>query len=249
MKEDKEEKVSLRQTRFKDADWFLIGPQDIIVGGVGGIGSWASMLLARIGHTLTLFDDDTIDASNMGGQLYRTNQIGQNKASAMKQTIVDFCEMYPNVLGRYTEDSPTSNIVFSCFDNMAARKLMFEAWASNEDRELFVDGRMLLETGMVYVVQKGEEDRYRAELFEDADIEEVACSLKATSHCGAFIASLMVSGLNNYLANKHMGIEARIVQFRTDFELPLLNVTEVTSQVEEVATVEEESKIEENVIA
>lgn len=221
--------MSVKRSRFSDANWFRIGPQEIIVGGTGGIGSWASLFLARIGHTLYLFDDDNIEEVNMAGQLYKASQIGKNKAIATKDNIYEFSgNTNVEVMGRYVPESPTSPIVFSCFDNMKARKLMFEKWASQEDRELFVDGRMLAETGMVFLVQKGQEEAYRRELFEDSEVEDAPCSFKATSHCGAFIGSLMVSGLNNYLNNKFMEFEASIVQFRTDFELPLFTLMEVS---------------------
>lgn len=220
-------KIDNKKARFSDADWYTIGPQEIIVGGTGGIGSWVALFLARIGHDLYLYDDDSIDETNMAGQLYKLSQIGKNKAEATKDNIFDFTgNTNVEILGRYTPNSLSAPIVVSCFDNMAARKLMFEKWAAQEEREVFIDGRMLAETGMVYCVVKGQEDEYRKDLFEDSEVEEAPCSFKATSHCGAFIASLMVSNLNNYLANKKVGIEIRITQFRTDFELPLMSVAE-----------------------
>ena len=38
----------------------------------------------------------------------------------------------------------------------------------------------------------------------------------------------------NYLTNKQAGIEIRIVQFRTDFEMPLMTLEEVKVQVPEM---------------
>lgn len=134
--------VNTRQSRFSDAAWYQAGPQSIIIGGAGGIGSWVSLFLGRIGHELYIYDDDIIDETNMAGQLYSTMQIGLNKAEATAYNVFAFCGTKPSVLGRYTEEDGFANpIMFSCFDNMAARKLMFEKWAAQEDREVFVDGR------------------------------------------------------------------------------------------------------------
>lgn len=225
-----EKKIDNKKARFSDADW--LDPQEIIIGGVGGIGSWVALFLARIGHELYLFDDDEIDETNMAGQLYQISQIGLNKAQATKINILAFTGNYNvEVLGRYTKDSLVAPIVFSCFDNMAARKLMFEKWAEQENREVFIDGRMLAETGMIYCVLKGQEDDYRAELFDDSEVSEAPCSFKATSHCGAFIGSVMVSNLNNYLTNKKLGAEIRVTQFRTDFELPMIMLTEFVKPI------------------
>jgi len=225
--------IDNKKARFSDADWYKAGPEDIIIGGVGGIGSWVALLLSRIGHDLHIYDDDEIDETNMAGQLYPISSIGQRKENAVSLLVRQFSANHPTVNGRYTEGGLSSAIMFSCFDNMTARKLMFENWAKQEDRELFVDGRMLAETGMIFLVQKGEEDRYRAELFDDAEIEDAPCSFKATSHCGAFIASLMVAGLNNYMANRYIDADIRVVDFRIDFELPLLNVQAIAEDITE----------------
>lgn len=240
----KEAPIDNRKIRFSDAPWAKAS-QHIVVGGVGGIGSWAALYLARVGHSLYMYDMDTIDETNMGGQLYQISQIGTNKAVATKENIHAFCGDDANVTvyEKYEEkDGMVTPVVFSCFDNMAARKLMFEKWAAYDKREVFVDGRMLAEVGMVYVVQKGQEDAYRETLFADDEVEEAPCSFKSTSHCGALIGSLMISGLNNYLANKTQGNDDRWIPFKTDFALPMMYVAgeEVTEIVAEVTEDKEE---------
>lgn len=218
--------IDNRKIRFSDALWASPN-QHIVVGGAGGIGSWAAMFLARIGHHLYIYDMDTIEETNLGGQLYGQKQIGLNKAAATKENIHYFCgdDAHVTLYERYAEkDGIVTPIMFSCFDNMHARKIMFEKWAAYDKREAFVDGRMLAEVGNVFLVQKGQEDAYREKLFDDSEVEEAPCSFKATSHCGALTGSQMVSVLNNYLTNKVSGFDDRIVNFQTDFELPTLTV-------------------------
>lgn len=229
----KEEKINHdpSKTRFSGAEWFKAGPQEIIIGGVGGIGSWLAFWLSRIGHDLYLFDGDTIDDVNLAGQFYKKHQLGELKVVGVKDNINQFCTNNININTWYDKDSIVTPIMFSAFDNMEARKLMFQKWKDQEDREVFIDGRLLMEIGMVYCVQKGEEDLYESELFDDSEVEDAACNYKATTHCGAFIASLMTSVFNNWLANKQTGIEMSFVQFRTDFELPMLTLTEVKVQL------------------
>lgn len=229
MSEKKE--LNIKHSRFQDATWYG-NPQEIIVGGTGGIGSWVSLFLSRIGHTLYLFDDDIIEEQNMAGQLYSTKQIGVNKAEATKQNIKLFSDNdFIEVCGRYTEESPTSPIVFSCFDNMKARKLMFDKWKEQEDRIAFIDGRMLAEVGMVFCITKGQESAYETELFDDSEVQEAPCSFKATSHCGALIGSLMVSGFNNILSNIVLNGDFRVVPFKFEFELPLFNFVETVPKI------------------
>lgn len=215
-------------TRFKDADWYGI-THDIIVGGAGGIGSWLAMFLSRIGHNIYIYDDDNIDQTNMGGQMYKQSQIGLNKAIAVKEN----CESFNGsdlvtCYGRYDENRGlASPIMITCFDNMVGRKLMFEKWAKQGNRELFLDGRMLAETGMIFAVVPGQEDAYREELFDDAEVEDAPCSFKATSHCGALVGVLLTNALNSYLGNKALGVEARILPFRHDFELPFFSFNDI----------------------
>lgn len=233
MSEEKN-KINTKHSRFGDADWYG-DPRDIIVGGTGGIGSWVAMFLGRIGHTLYLFDNDTIDETNMAGQLYRVKQIGKNKAEATKENIFDFSEN-KNVecFSLFDNESPTTPIMFSCFDNMKARKLMFEKWKSQEDREIFIDGRMLAEDGMVFLVTKGREELYESQLFDDSEVEDAPCSFKATSHCGAIIGSLMTSGLNNYMSNVKLGDDIRNLPFKTTFELSLFNFEKPRITIESI---------------
>lgn len=242
-----EQDVESTKMRFSGAHWFKAGPQDIIIGGVGGIGSWLAFFLGRIGHNLYLFDGDLIEDVNLAGQFYNKDQIGKLKVTAVQENIKSFCSLDVSIDTWYTSDSMTNPIVFSAFDNMKARKLMFEKWAEQEDREIFIDGRLLMEGGQVFCVLKGQEEAYRAELFDDDEVQDLPCNYKATSHCGAFIGSLMTSIFNNYLANKVQGFEISTVQFKTEFILPLVfvegsDVPVITPEMEIV----EEVKVLEN---
>jgi molybdopterin/thiamine biosynthesis adenylyltransferase len=211
------------KTRFSDASWAK-SPKNVIIGGAGGIGSWLALYLARIGHSIHIFDPDEVNEVNLAGQLYGTSSILTPKVMAIAEIVQDLSgETIHPYQEKYESDSVVCPFMFSAFDNMEARKTMFENWASNEERELFVDGRMIAEVGMVYFVTKGNEDEYRKTLFSDSEVKEAPCSYKATSHCGAIIAGIMTSGLNNYIENSIYKLDIRKLPFKVDFQLPLLN--------------------------
>jgi molybdopterin/thiamine biosynthesis adenylyltransferase len=211
-----------KHTRFSELMWYDPN-HDIIVGGVGGIGSWLAMLLGRAGYRLHLFDDDTIDETNMAGQLYAIEDIGKNKAVAIAQSIYKYSQNNNvDIYSRYSQESESCPITFSCFDNMAARKLLFENWAAQEDRSIFIDGRMLAESFQIYAVIKGREEEYRATLFDDGEVVDQPCSAKATSHTGAMIASMMTGILTNHMSNVKLDMNIREVPFMITFEIPLL---------------------------
>lgn len=188
--------------RFKDLEWYG-NPEDIIVGGAGGIGSWLILFLSRIGHNLYVFDFDTIDGTNFGGQLYPTSHLGKGKVESIKQTVRNFCgEDLVESMGKYDEGSMVSEIMFSSFDNMEARKTMFDKWKTLPEKRVFIDGRMQAEYFEVYAVTPDRVEEYEATLFHDDEVEDLPCSAKSTTHCGAMCASTMVSMFNNFITNE-----------------------------------------------
>ena len=211
--------------RFKGIPWY--DPNySMILGGVGGIGSMLAFMLSRAGYTLILFDDDTVEPHNQGNQLFRQNQIGTAKVHAVHNMIKEYSLNYSTVAlqQRYTVDSEYDNIMFSCFDNMSARKIFFENWCKNPDRQIYIDGRLAMENFQVYAVVPGQEDRYRATLFDDSEVEEAACTVKATSHCGAMIAAVMMGIFTNYIFNLKLGDSLREVPFKTVFDIPTITL-------------------------
>lgn len=220
-----EENISV-QSRFSDAPWAKNAEdKHIIIGGVGGIGSWTTLFLSSIGYTLHLFDFDIIEKHNLGGQFYNLNQLGLKKTEAIIESVKSFRES-ENIFTyeKYDKDSMISPIMVSCFDNMEARKSMFENWKAQEDRVAFIDGRMQAEIGMYYCVLPGQEEMYEKELFEDSDVEELNCNYKATTHCGAFIGSQLTSLITNVIYNKEFEASIRATPFKTEFEMPMLNI-------------------------
>jgi hypothetical protein len=125
-------------------------------------------------------------------------------------------------MGKFDEGSFASPIMFSAFDNMVGRKAMFAAWKEQEDRKIFIDGRMLAESAQIFSVVPGQEEEYEKQLFEDSEVEDQACSMKATSHCGAMTAGYMTAVFNNYIANQELDMHLREVPFKTTFELPTI---------------------------
>lgn len=198
--------VDIRKSRFRDAPFFQKANElHVVIGGLGGIGSWLSVFLSRIVHTIYGFDDDEIEEVNLAGQLFGRTDVGQSKAGAIKSLVQEFGHSrFTPVLERIDRESEIpETFVFSAFDNMKARKDLFSIWKQNENRELFIDGRLLADQYEVYFVQKGQEEAYEATLFEDSEVEEVACTFKQTSHFAAICAARMVAGFTNYLS-QHM---------------------------------------------
>jgi sulfur-carrier protein adenylyltransferase/sulfurtransferase len=62
--------------------------QSAIVVGLGGIGNWVALDLALLGMgTLILFDNDTVEASNLNRTLFKLSHINKPKVIAVKELI------------------------------------------------------------------------------------------------------------------------------------------------------------------
>jgi len=221
--------INNRTVRFSDAPWYKPGTM-VIVGGAGSIGSWLSLGLSRQEAKIQLFDYDMIDEVNMAGQMYSTSDIGKNKADVMVDQCMAFSANGDVVsMGKYEEDSFSNDFVFSAFDNMAARKLMFEKWVefvTSEDMKgkpaIFIDGRLTAEEMQIYAVTRKDIDNYRKYLWDDKDVPDVACSFKSTTHSSMTIAGFMTAIFNNYITNVHYKAQVREVPFRTSLEFPTM---------------------------
>ncbi|MCE7576180.1 ThiF family adenylyltransferase [Aliivibrio fischeri] len=78
----------------------------VSVFGMGGWGTWCSLLLAQAGvGTLRLIDGDDVELSNVNRQvLYKTQDVGMQKVEAAKASIQEF----------------NPNVAVECFDEFAA---------------------------------------------------------------------------------------------------------------------------------
>lgn len=209
--------VDQSSLRFSSASWFNeVGTKDILVAGCGGIGSFVSFILSRIKpRSITIYDDDRVDNTNLAGQLFSTNDINKKKVESIKSFIVDYSNFYclftfPDKINTNTEILP---ITIGCFDNMKARQLLFGNWLCNlskiEDKNkkdwLFIDARLATEEFQVYCFT-GEDTynihKYEKEcLFTDEEAETTVCSYKQTTFCASMIGSIITNLVVNYCAN------------------------------------------------
>lgn len=232
---------NIKSSRFKDAPWFPTATEHCVVGGAGGIGSWLCLMLTRAGFNPIVYDFDEVEEHNIGGQLFDKSAIGKHKVTALKDIVKSFTDtdiMANNE--KYTRESMSHHYVFSAFDNMKARKDMFDAWKEyveewndlnkvaqaeggplNNNVPVFIDGRLLMEQLTIFCVTPDKIDEYEKHLFDDKDVPPEPCTLKQTSHSAAMIASHMVGFFTNHFANNAVGEKDRTVPFRWEYFIPI----------------------------
>lgn len=202
-------------SRFSGAAWFdAIKNQKITIVGAGGIGSWVALMLSRFNpKSIIIYDDDTVDISNLAGQFYTVSQIGIFKVDAVSTNMKNYSGFYKTVTmrERFKADSSCSDIVISCLDNMYSRKVVFDRWVkhvnecANPKNCLFIDGRLAAETLQVYAVCGDEETsirRYKDSLFSDSEAVNELCSYKQTSFMANMIGSIIANDVLNFVASK-----------------------------------------------
>lgn len=220
-------------SRFSAAKWFsFVQDLDICILGVGGIGSWLSLMLSRLNpYWITLIDDDKIEIENMAGQFFTINQLDDYKAEAARTNIRNFSNFRKvNVYtSRVTAESFIPNIVFCGFDNMQSRKLVYYKWkklvqeATDSTRKdfLFIDGRLSAETFQVFCIT-GDAPYYMEQyekdwLFSDEEADSTVCSYKQTSYCANMITSIMTNLFVNWCTNRCEPIIDRALPFMTEY--------------------------------
>ena len=209
-----ETQISAQYNRFKGADWFeIVQEQNVILAGLGGIGSWVSLFLSRLGpKTITLYDDDRFEAHNLSGQAFRINNLGRFKVEEAASIATDFSNYTRSYAfnSKYTERCSTSKIMICGFDNMGARKLFYNKWKESiipeESHEyLFIDGRLTADMFQLFCIQGNDtyvQDEYeRNWLFEDKDADETDCTFRQTSHIAAMLGTYITTYFTNFCSN------------------------------------------------
>jgi len=202
--------------RFSSAEWFAI-PQsmNILLAGIGGIGSWLTLLLSRLRPAyIDIYDPDRVELVNLAGQMYGVEDIGSYKTDAVIKYVRTNANYY-NLFGHSEPFSghSSANIMMCGFDNMAARRLFFRAWKSratvtpmeSRERLLFIDGRLTATEFQIFCITGNDDsymERYEKEfLFSDEVASQEVCSFKQTAYLANMIAGTMTNLFINFCAN------------------------------------------------
>lgn len=228
------ELISSRTSRFSGAIWYdAIQRERVTLAGVGGIGSYVCFLLSRLNvASVRIYDDDIVDESNISGQLFRVNHIGQSKVYCAANIAGEFSNYYcvNTYANRFSEGSPSDKVMICGFDNMDARRMYFNTWRSmvhsadesDKANYLFIDGRLAAEELQVFCI-RGDDTRaiqkYETEfLFADSEADATVCSYKQTTFMANMIGSIMVNLFVNFVANKCEPLIDRDLPFFTSYD-------------------------------
>jgi len=179
----------------------------IIVIGAGGIGSWATLALAKMGCTnLSVIDFDKVEDINTPSQFYKESQIGELKVQALQDNIQDFANLsiiahqgkWEQALVNIWPPDPSALIIISALDSLSGRKKLFKFFEKKGFPKLYIDARMGGELIRIFNVSPfavGSIEKYKTKLFSKTSVHKERCTEKAivynTFMCGSIVASFV----------------------------------------------------------
>ena len=135
---------------------------NILIVGAGGLGSPAAMYLAAAGvGTITIYDDDVVDLSNLQRQItHHTSDIGSDKVISTRQTL---SSLNPDVIIKAVKqrldgeqldwEVNQADVVLDCSDNFSTRFSINKACVKNQTP--LVSGAAIRFEGQVTVFTPG----------------------------------------------------------------------------------------------
>lgn len=158
---------------------------NIIIVGVGSVGSFVGLTLAKMGfENISVCDFDTVDEENIPNQFYREEDIGRDKTDALYSMIKDFTGVdictYNNKwdISEFEDIISAGTIVVVAVDDMDVRKEIYEDLKEYPIR--LVDCRMGGEGWEIYNVDLSrDEEKGAYEKRLDIEVSEEACGQKA----------------------------------------------------------------------
>ena len=204
---------------------------NVLIVGAGGLGSPAAMYLAAAGvGTLTIYDDDVVDLSNLQRQIsHYTPDIGMDKVISTRKTLN---ALNPDVqvvavkarLEQEALDLEVKNatLVLDCSDNFATRFAVNKACV--EQQIPLVSGAAIRFEGQVAVFTSGSNDSpcYNC-LYQQTGEEALNCATNGviapiTGIVGsiqAMEALKLLIGIGESLVGRLLLIDALTMEFNT----------------------------------
>jgi len=198
----------LRQLDFYDP--FHYSPRVTIIGA-GGIGSWVTVALAKLGiRYLRVIDPDRVEPHNLSTTPYRQQDVGMAKVHALKSLLHEFGRTMVAIPHQYKGKLlPRTDILISGVDSMEARRMLFKV-VQTQKIPFYIDGRIGGEKLRVYSIQpKRKIDRrlYRSTLIPDYRVAPLPCTGQQVMDVGLTMAGLITRSVRQWVVSKQYNPE------------------------------------------
>ena len=171
--------------------------------GAGAIGSTTAVFLGKMGACgLQVFDADFVEEHNWSNQLYRDEDIGKLKTTALSEVMEQFGGHTPNAVAAKYEDQPLTEVVISTVDSFSSRSAIWHSVRAKPEVKLYLDARMGLETLVVYAVRpQVREDRvaYSKSIIPDDQALQEPCTARTVCYTPLMAAAVLCNLVKRYV--------------------------------------------------
>lgn len=162
--------------------------------GVGGIGSWAALLLAKMGaQYITIYDEDKVEDHNVASQFFKESQLGELKTSALADNIEEHSGLIISTKDLEKEKEIEKGLVIIAIDSMEARWSKANLFAK---KDLFIiDARM---GGLQLEIYFQHANEYVSTLVPPLEVENDSCTGSSICFNCAVIGGLLANYVRKY---------------------------------------------------
>jgi len=177
----------------------------ILVIGAGGIGSWTTLALAKMGcRNITVVDFDKVEDRNTPSQIYTFKYKDDFKVNALKNIVNELTSVEIKPVTEKFQDWHTPdkvfNVIISGVDSMDSRKEIWKKISAELPLtfDVYFDVRMAGEFLRIITISPLNAysiNSYEKSLFADNPIDSTPCTARSVIYntflCGGLIASLV----------------------------------------------------------
>lgn len=179
----------------------------IHIVGCGSVGSTIAENLVRVGLTnFTLYDFDTVEAHNIGNQMFWHSQIGKPKTEALAQILLEINpEIDLKLINSGYKNQKLSGYVFLCVDNIDLRREIAKANKENHYILAMFDFRTRLTDAQHYAAVWDDPDMVRdfinsmAFTQEEAEAETPVSACKVSLSVAPTVRVICAEGATNFI--------------------------------------------------
>lgn len=167
--------------------------------GAGGIGSWTTLLLAKMGcSNITVYDFDNVEEHNTASQFYKDNQLGKLKTESLMKNVLEQTGIKIKTDIPEHEQYIKEGLIIIAVDTMQMRIDLNEMF---KDKDCYIiDARM---GGLQLEIYNQPADKYQSTLVAIDKVDQDPCTGRAISFNCAVIGGL-ITNLVRLFVNKKL---------------------------------------------
>jgi hypothetical protein len=192
----------------------------ITVIGVGAVGSFVTLALAKMGiRHIEVWDGDKVAEHNLPNQFYRSEDVSELKVNALQDIVWKFAgvelETHPV---RYEGKERLSGMVIVAVDSMDMRKALWLHIRRQPTVEFLLDFRMGGEVALIYAIRPDRDrDFYEQTLHSSAEAFHARCTEASIIYTVLGIACFGAGIVKKYLTGQPYPKELTV-----DFKLGMI---------------------------